>query len=458
MWYAIPVRWPGFDVPDRQLDVVVGRAREVEVSPHRVETELAAARLGRQRVDEIGRRVLVDEAARHVGAAARSGARVDVGPQFLAEAEEDRVVVRAGGSDRVVRPVVDREPLAVDARRLHAEAVSAPGVAVVVADRAVELDQGLEVGEVGVALVVGDDVRVTAARACVGPGSDRAVDVELVAAVGRAVDEGLLRRDPPRPALPVGAVVRIEPVDGLALGSLPVDDGRRRREDEAAGTTRRNGSPARLGDEGRGAVVGRGGGQERHDPHLVGALVAVRVLEQESLGGRPSRGGLPDEIARVVVDEEVEVVVRAAPRDLDVGATRVRRPVARRDVHGELEVVAADVAGVGRRRTDVRDRRRHGVGPARPSSGHSRRPDRPRRRCRRGKCPGSDEQEPAEKHEPREASEDLHLCPPWEIKKKTGGAYPLAGKTKHRLFVSVSESEKWLSVRIWRTNPTPDEF
>jgi hypothetical protein len=91
-------------------------------------------------------------------------------------------------------------------RVLNGERVLAPGVPVVARDRRQEVDQRLEVDEVDVALVVVDDVGVTAARRSVGPEADGAVDVERETVVGRAVKEGLLRRNPPRARLPVVAL------------------------------------------------------------------------------------------------------------------------------------------------------------------------------------------------------------------------------------------------------------
>ncbi len=273
----------GLDVADRDAHVVAHLARVVQVPLHRVEPDLAAAGVAAERRGRARVRVLPDEAAGRVVRPLRPRRRVDVDPDGrLVEGHEDRVVVRGRRG-----PVVDGVPLPVDRRVLHRERVLAPVLAVVVRDRGAEVHEPLEVDEVDVALVVLDHVRVAAAGRRVGPDPGRAVDVEAEPAVRGAVDEGQLRRGPPRPRLPVVAVARDE-VDRLALGPLRVDD-RRRRERELPGRVLRGRRRARAAGRRAGHADGRPGarrigagvGERRREPGVEGAHLRLVDARRE---------------------------------------------------------------------------------------------------------------------------------------------------------------------------------
>jgi hypothetical protein len=364
----------GRDVADREAHVLPLVAGVVEVARHVVEADLRAGRIRRQRPRHVRRRVLPDEAADRVGGAGRAWARVDVGAHCrLVEGEEDRVVRGRGGG-----AVVGRVPLAVDGGVLHRHRVLPPGVAVVVRHGGAEVDQRLEVDEVVVALVVDRDVRVTAAGRAVGTQADGAVDVELEPVVGRAVDERLLRGDPPRAALPVGVALRVEEVERLALGALRVDDGRRAEDELArdvargrraagaagarAGRDRGNGRVARR--ECSGVAVGRGehAARERTDLGVPDARREVRALVDDLLRtGERVAVGLQG--AARVVQLEGDVVGRdgrgggdgdrrLAGDDRD----RVHRATRRwRDAAAERATVRAGVADEEQTRGDEPD-------------------------------------------------------------------------------------------------------
>ena len=147
---------------------------------------MASARAAPAR--RVRRRVLPHEPADRIGRARRAGRRVDErSDRGLVEREEDGVVDRGRR-----RAVVDRVPLPVDRRVLDGSRVLRPRHAVVVGHRGAEIGERLEVGEVDVAVVVGRDVGVAAARRQVRPQAAVGDEVELLPVVGRAVDERVL--------------------------------------------------------------------------------------------------------------------------------------------------------------------------------------------------------------------------------------------------------------------------
>src|SRR4029077_13733206 len=206
--------------------------------------------------------------------------------------------------------------------------VLAPGVAVVVRERSPEVDQRLEVDEIGVALVVRHDVGVPAAGAGVGPEAGRAVDVELEAAVGRAVDEGILRRRAPGAGLPIVAAL-VEPVQRLALGQLGVDNGGR-TEPELAGDAL---------DRRRADLVADGRDRSRGDYWAVrdgvGTRVVIGLTDQAAL----ERADLQVVGAGLHVVDRVVDGLRAGQR------VAVLQQLAGRAVEIQRDVIGGDVLG-----------------------------------------------------------------------------------------------------------------
>ena len=376
----------GRHVTDRHAYVVALVAGGVQVAVLRIEAQLAAGRVCRERERRLRGGALPDEPADRVGRACRAGARVDERADGrLVEAHEDRVV---GGRGR--RAVVDRVPLPVDRDVLDGQRVLPPGVAVVVRDRSAEVDEPFEVDEVVVPLVVDRDVGVTAARRSIRAQADRAVDVELEPVVGRAVDPRVLGGGAERAALPVVVGLRVEEVQRLALGALRVDHGRRaerqlardigggRRAAVAAGP--RAGSRLDLGhrDVARGVRAGVGVGRrdhaarERADLDVPRAGLQVRALVADRLGtGRAVAVDLQH--AARVVQLELDVVGRdghgrrgddgrVARGDVD----RLQRAaVGRRDAAGEG-------AGIGRRRSGRNEKGGQQPGEGEKSQSHER--------------------------------------------------------------------------------------
>src|SRR5882672_7607508 len=132
---------------DYDLDVVPRLARIVEVAVHGIEDKLAAvasSRVGRIRRVHVG--VRKDQATNQVGSSRRTGRAEDPvpGPDAV-EGVEHGVVGGASRPDRVIRSIVDGEPLAVGARKRKiggtagTSGVLLPVITVVVAHRAVEL-------------------------------------------------------------------------------------------------------------------------------------------------------------------------------------------------------------------------------------------------------------------------------------------------------------------------------
>ncbi len=217
--------------------------------------------------------------------------------------------------------------------------------------------RSLEVDEVGEPLVVGHDVRVTAARRRVGS-LGRGGQMERVATVRRAVDETQLRGRSPGPGFPdVAVVVYVD--HRFAFRPDGIGD-RTRTEGDASGRTRRvRDRCARRECEGGGSLVVRTEDEERYDADFVHAR--RRELEEDRFGRRPSGAGRGDLGASGVVDVEVEVVVAGKPGDADGDAARVLGPEGRGHIDGQEEVVTPNVGRVGRGRTRLGDRGRHHV-------------------------------------------------------------------------------------------------
>ncbi len=320
-----PRALPGRHVADRHADVRALVAGVVEVPRHLVEADLRTGGVVRERPGRLCGGVLPDEAADRVGRPGRARARVDVGADGgLVEREEDGVVSRARG-----RPVVDGVPLPVDRGVLHRDGVLAPVVAVVVRDRGAEVDEGLEVDEIVVALVVHHDVGVAAARGHIGPESGGAVDVELEPVVGRAVDERGLGGRPPGTALPVRVAVRVEEVQRLAFGPLGIDH-RRRAEDEPAGDVLGDRRPA-------GASTGRAGRRHLLNGHAArreGAVVAVRRRDHAAREGADLHVPHAGREVVALVDDLFGAGCRVAVSLERSGrVVQVERDVVRRHIH-----------------------------------------------------------------------------------------------------------------------------
>ena len=265
--------------------------------------------------------------------------------------EEDRVVARRRG-----RSVVDGIPLPI-LRRVGRDRVLPPRVPAVVRNGNAQVRETLEVDEVGEPLVVGHDVRVTAARRRVGS-LGRGGQMERVATVRRAVDETQLRGRSPRPGFP-DFTVEVYVDHRFAFRADRIGD-RARTEGDASGRTRRvRDRSARREREGGGSLVVRTEDEERHHADFVDAR--RRELEEDRFGRRPSGGGRGDLGASGVVDVEVEVVVAGKPGDADGDAARVLGPEGRGHIDGQEEVVTPNVGRVGRGRTRLGDRGRHHV-------------------------------------------------------------------------------------------------
>src|SRR5204863_9826809 len=105
--------------------------------------------------------------------------------------------------------------------------------------------------EVGGALIVDDDVSVTAAGRRSRANAERADDVELIAVVGRPLHPRHLCARAERTRDPLVAL-RVDEVDRLALRAVAVDDGRWSKCDAARVAGRQN-PAAVVRDERRGA-------------------------------------------------------------------------------------------------------------------------------------------------------------------------------------------------------------
>src|SRR5256712_11075427 len=161
---------------------------------------------------------------------------------------EKNVVVRYPGG----RAVVDCQPLPIRQRLLGSDEVLFPVIAAVVRDRDSDVAEPFEVGKVGEALIIREDVRVSTSRGCgVGPQTFRRDNVEAVAPVCGPVHEALSRREAPWPGLPDVAEL-VDEGERPPLGALRAND--RVGSERAAATRERR-------VRGRGGVeVGEPGG------------------------------------------------------------------------------------------------------------------------------------------------------------------------------------------------------
>ena len=145
------------DVTRDHVDVVASDARQVQIAKDGIELRLAARGSGADR--QFARGPREDETTGEILRSRRSGRAVHLHPgRELVDREEDRVVARRRG-----RSVVDGIPLPI-LRRVGRDRVLPPRVPAVVRDGCAQVREAFEVDEVGEPLVVGHDIRVTAAR------------------------------------------------------------------------------------------------------------------------------------------------------------------------------------------------------------------------------------------------------------------------------------------------------
>ena len=365
----------GVHVARDQGDVVASDARQVQVAQDRIELGLSAGRSWRH--EELVRCRREDEASGQIRRSGRSRRTVDLdAARELVDGQEDRVV---GGSGR--RAVVHGEPLPV-LGRIDGERVFLPRVPAVVRHRHPEVHEALQVHEVREPLIVRDDVRVAASRRRIWPRLDRRDDVEGVPAVRRAVDEALRRGRAPRPGFPQVAVL-VDVDHRLSLRPEGIGDDARSDRD-AAGRARRvrRGRAWREREVGGPRVAGVHD-EEGDDADLVDAGDGEQ--EEDRLRRGASLGGRPDEGPARIVDVQVEVVVTRRPGDLDADAAGVEGPEVRRDVDRQGEMIAHEIAGVGRRALLRKRGLRRDIGRPGPRDGRIRLRDRaaPRSRGRR---------------------------------------------------------------------------